>query len=155
MPFNNQGQQQGGLRQQFGQQQQGQSEQWQKQDKPQKQINQRANVNAGHMLPSADGYDTKVDVSGFTGHTDVTPHVAGGAVQIVGGVRPPESKAGDEVENNKDVGSAPVPPNKTGQKGAAQPADAADEGEGGLSGAVQQVYGKDLKGGKKKVKPKK
>ena len=59
------------------------------------------NRNAGVMLRSADEFDPNMDVSGFTGLVDVTPHVAGGAVQIVGGVRPPVVPVTDTSKNNK------------------------------------------------------
>ena len=153
MAFNqNQQPQQGGFSQQLGRG--GQQQPGQKPGKPQKPLDGRANVNAGVMLPDPTELDVNMDVSGFTGWTSVTPHVAGGAIQIVGGVRPTED-AGDggaDGENDEADGSAPVPPVKAGPKGAAQPAS--DEEGGGLSDAVQQVYGKELKAGKRGVKPK-
>ena len=50
------------------------------------------NPSAGVMLPDPKDLDVNMDVSDFHGLVDVTPHVAGGAVQIVGGVRPPRTE---------------------------------------------------------------
>ena len=148
MAFNqNQQPQQGGFSQQLGRG--GQQQPGQKPGKPQKPLDGRANVNAGVMLPDPKDLDVNMDVSGFTGWTSVTPHVAGGAIQIVGGVRPPED-AGDGGTDDGDegaAGSASTPPSKSGKK-------AGTDSEGGLSDAVQQVYGNELKAGKRGVKPK-
>ena len=141
---NNPNQQQGGG---FGRQNQpGAGQKPVKQPKP---LGERENVNAGVMLRSADEFDPNMDVSGFTGLVDVTPHVAGGAIQIVGGVRPPEDAGdgGTDDSGEGEAGSAPTPPSKSGKK-------AGTDSEGGLSDAVQQVYGKELKAGKRGVKPK-
>ena len=141
------GQQNGGFSQQLGRG--GQQQPGQKPVKQPKPLGERENVNAGVMLPSADDFDPNMDVSGFTGLVDVTPHVAGGAIQIVGGVRPPEDDGSDDAGGDDAGNSAPTPP-KNPAKSGAKTADS----EGGLSDAVQQVYGKELKGGKREVKPK-
>ena len=149
MAFNqNQQPQQGGFSQQLGRG--GQQQPGQKPGKPQKPLDGRANVNAGVMLPDPKDLDVNMDVSGFTGWTSVTPHVAGGAIQIVGGVRPPEDAGdgGTEGENGGAAGSAPTPQGKSDK-------NAPPDSEGGLSDAVQQVYGKELKAGKRGVKLKK
>ena len=59
------------------------------------------NRNAGVMLRSADEFDPNMDVSGWTGHTHVTPEEAGRAIQIVGGVRPPVVPVTDTSKTNK------------------------------------------------------
>lgn len=95
----------GGLRQFAGAQPAGGAPGQKPQGKQPKPLGERENVNAGHMVPDPAGFDPSADTSGFTGWSDVTPHVAGGAVQIVGGVRPPESGTNDAAEAESGEGS--------------------------------------------------
>ena len=78
------------------------------------------NRNAGVMLRSADEFDPNAPIDPEWEKThwrDVTPTEVSGAVQIVGGVRPPEPDGGgEESGGEKPASSAPTPPVKSGKK---------------------------------------
>lgn len=152
MPVNNQMQPPSGLRQ-F---QQPQGQPGQKPGKPQKPLELGANVNAGVLLRDPKEYDTAADTAAFAGWSDVTPHVAGGAIQIIGGIRPlgGELDGGEAaaVDGEKEVDAPAAAPVAAPEEAVAQPSEAGQEG--GLVAAVQQVYGNEVKGGKPGVKPK-
>jgi len=88
-----------------------------------------ANTNAGHMLPDAEDFDPKAEVDKYASHRDVTPEVAGGGVQIIGGLTMPEqsddesSEDGEDSEDNQendDEVSAEKTPKTSAKKKAAK-----------------------------------